>query len=85
MGKGLEITINYETDTLKDMLLDLDQRIDRDRYLISSAEAKIQRVDPESAEFEETVKLIERTKRSLQGKAQDRTVLDVELKRRMYN
>lgn len=84
MREGLEDALNYETETLKDMLLDLDQRIDRNRYLISSAEAKIQRVDPGTAEFEETVDLIERTKKWIQSLAYDRTVLDLEIKRRTY-
>ena len=84
MRECLEDALNYETETLKELLLDLDQRIDRNRYLISSAEAKIQRVDPGTAEFEETVDLIESTKKWIQSLAHDRTVLDLELKRRTY-
>lgn len=84
MREGLEDALNYETETLKDMLLDLDQRIDRNRYQISSAESKIQRVDPESAEFEDTVSLIEHAKKRIQSLTYDRMVLDLELKRRTY-
>ena len=54
MREALEDFLNYETETIKELVLDLDQRIDRNRYQISSAESKIQRVDPESAEFEDT-------------------------------
>lgn len=76
--------LRSSTETLKDVLLNLTQSIDRDRYMISSAEAKIQRVEPGSEEFEDTVRLIERTKRSLQDKAHARTVVKLELYRRTY-
>lgn len=84
MREELETVLNHETATLKEMLQNLENNIDRARYMISSAEAKIQRVDPGSAEFEETVRLIEHTKRSLQSKTYGRLVLDLELKKRAY-
>ncbi len=74
----------YCDDVLEDMLSNLDRNIDRDKYLISSAEAKISRVEPNSQEFRETVELIEETKESMRSKQEERMQYDLELKRRKY-
>lgn len=74
----------YGDDVLEDMLSNLDRNIDRDKYLISSAEAKILRVEPNSQEFMQTVELIAETKESMRSKQEERTMCDLELKRRKY-
>ncbi len=74
----------YGDDVLEDMLSNLDRNIDRDKYLISSAEAKILRAEPNSQEFRETVELIEETKESMRSKQEERIRCDLELKRRKY-
>lgn len=74
----------YDDDVLEDMLSNLDRNIDRDKYLISSAEAKILRAEPNSQEFRETVELIEETKESMRSKQEERIRCDLELKRRKY-
>lgn len=74
----------YGDDVLEDMLSNLDRNIDRDKYLISSAEAKILRVEPNSQEFMQTVELIAETKESMRSKQEERTRCDLELKRRKY-
>ena len=74
----------YGDDVLKFALNNLDRNIERDKYLISSAEAKIQRVEPNSQEFRETVELIEETKDSLRSKQEERILCALELKRRKY-
>lgn len=74
----------YGDDVLEDMLSNLDRNIDRDKYLISSAEAKILRVEPNSQEFMQTVELIAETKESMRSKQQERIQYDLELKCRKY-
>lgn len=74
----------YDDDVLEDMLSNLDRNIDRDKYLISSAEAKILRVEPNSQEFMQTVELIAETKDFLRSKQEERIRYDLELKRRKY-
>lgn len=63
--KVREITeeiLNYDIRTLQEILLEIDNRIDWDLYRERSAEAKIERVDPDSMEFEEAVALIAQAK-----------------------
>lgn len=74
----------YCADISEDILNNLDRNIERDKYLIASAEAKILRVEPNSQEFRETVELIEETKESMRSKQQERLLYDLELKRRKY-
>lgn len=74
----------YGDDVLETVLNNLDRNIDRDKYLISSAEAKILRVEPNSQEFMQTVELIAETKESMRSKQEERTMCDLELKRRKY-
>ena len=74
----------YGTDILEFALKDLDRKIEYDKYLISSAEAKIQRVEPNSKEFLQTVELIEETKDFLRSKQEEWIRYDLELKRRKY-
>ena len=74
----------YGDDVLETVLNNLDRNIDRDKYLIASAEAKILRVEPNSQEFMQTVELIAETKESMRSKQEERTMCDLELKRRKY-
>lgn len=55
----MEDILNMCTESLKTLRDDYDTRIRRNQYIINSAEAKLERVEPLSDEFEETVKLIE--------------------------
>lgn len=72
----------YGDDVLETVLNNLGRNIERDKYLISFAEAKILRVEPNSQEFRETVELIEKTKESMRSKQEERIQYDLELKRR---
>lgn len=49
-------------EQLTEELKEVERLIDRNIYIIKSAECKLERVDPLSDEFEETVELIEDTK-----------------------
>ncbi|MDO5398568.1 MAG: hypothetical protein Q4G33_11640 [bacterium] len=49
-------------EQLAEELKDVERLINRNIYIIKSAEGKLERVDPLSAEFEEVVGLIENTK-----------------------
>lgn len=54
------------TITLRATRDNLNQQIRRCLYIIGSAEAKLNRVDPLSDEFEETLSLIEENRKELE-------------------
>lgn len=84
--KVREITeeiLNYDIKTLQEILLEIDNRIDWDLYRERSAEAKIERVDPDSMEFEEAVALIAQAKDDIKKLAPKRNAVFLVLTKKM--
>jgi len=61
----MKVILSMCTESLRILRDDYDRRINRNRYMIDSAEAKLKRVEPLSVEFEETVGLIENARGEL--------------------
>lgn len=82
MDENLLTILSMGSEALRVVRDDLDNQIIRENYLIRSAEAKLDRVEPLSDEFEQTVQIIEEAKRRINSFANDRHVIHAEICRR---
>lgn len=84
MDENMRVILQMCTKSLEICRDDYDMRIRYCQYRIGSAEAKLKRIDPISEEFDETIQLIEDTKKELDVLFRDRMLVHHEICRRNF-
>lgn len=75
MDKDMEYILSLPVNVLRIVRDACDEKIRRSGYVITSAEAKLKRVEPLSEEFNQTVTLIEDTRKKCDQDRDERALI----------